>query len=137
MYEEYMQNYFNYPMNGYPNTYDQMNEMPYNYGVNNYMNSYNPYYYGMPTRITENELEKFYPEIYKIVYPMIKKSVMQNNYRGATEETINNIIDDIYSNVDTENKEGLKDLIKILVIREFIGKSSNNFNRPMRYAPVM
>ena len=36
MYEEYMQNFLNYPVNGYRNTYDQMVEnYPYSYSSQN------------------------------------------------------------------------------------------------------
>ena len=120
---------------------------------------------------TEMELEKCYPEIYKIVYPMITKKC--NNTRGnISNEEIENMTDEIYYALEERNEiqlninltnevrtteatngktsklvdkkpevkvtetteekretrqfnRGLRDLIKILLIRELL-------NRPVR-----
>ena len=48
------------------------------------------------------ELENLYPEIYKIIYPMIRKACISNNM-PINGETIENIVDDIYSSVESDN----------------------------------
>ena len=139
-----------------------------------------------------NNLEECYPEIYKIIYPMVKKACDEN--MGAnTREEIEQMTDEIYSALEdnnqinvninlgntisttntngTENRSevhkeevqrkstekqqienrnmetqarrrpfnnNLRDLIKILLIRELLGRPNNNFpprppfNRPPR-----
>lgn len=77
-------------------------------------------------------LERFYPEIYRLLYPMIKTACMRNT-KPITIETINEMVKDIYLNFSgddnlaevTENRALsnnflLRDLIKILLIRELI-----------------
>ena len=139
-----------------------------------------------------NDLEDFYPEIYKIIYPMVKKAC-DGNMGANSREEIEQMTDEIYSaledsnqiNVninlgntvsttntnrtqnrnemvkeefqkknsekqDTENRNAdietrrsprnnnLRDLIKILLIRELLRRRHNNFpprpphNRPQR-----
>lgn len=139
-----------------------------------------------------NDLEDFYPEIYKIIYPMVKKAC-DGNMGANSREEIEQMTDEIYSaledsnqiNVninlgntvsttntnrtqnrneivkeefqkknsekqDTENRNAdietrrsprnnnLRDLIKILLIRELLRRRHNNFpprpphNRPPR-----
>ena len=139
-----------------------------------------------------NDLEDFYPEIYKIIYPMVKKAC-DGNMGANIREEIEQMTDEIYSaledsnqiNVninlgntvsttntnrtqnrneivkeefqkknsekqDTENRNAdietrrsprnnnLRDLIKILLIRELLRRRHNNFpprpphNRPPR-----
>ena len=124
---------------------------------------------------TNIEFEKFYPDLYKLLYPMIQTVCMRNT-KPITEETIDEMVKDIYSNFSTdeevvlninltndvksnkmvesqkntsnklttktmplearnaENKEErnlrpnnyvLKDLIRILLIRELIGRPGN------------
>ena len=107
------------------------------------------------------ELEEFYPELYKIIYPMIQTACMKNT-KPITEETIDDLVKEIYSNFnsddisnelrnDNKNNEVskapkaknisesdnrsfrdnnfvLKDLIRILLIRELLG-------RPGRFPP--
>lgn len=114
--------------------------------------------------INNQNIEKFYPELYKLIYPMIQNACMKNT-NELSEETINNIVKEIYSNFvsdDNNNDEFrsgksseavsvvksknftsinskksetipekseikqdnyvLRDLIKILVLRELHGK---------------
>ena len=156
MCDDYMQNYLNYQGNGYFNPYEQM--MPnYTYCGNN------PYMYGMGYNnynpnvniMTMQELEEMYPEIYKIIYPMVKKACM-NNKKALCKEVIDEMVEEIYENleknesinlniiINNETKKNersneinlenrgsrrnnlLKDIIKILILRELIN------NRPPR-----
>lgn len=174
MYEEYMQNFLNYPINPYQNTYDQ--------NLENYLYSYNDSIYGYnryPYRNVNqnNEIENFYPEIYKVVYPMVKK-VCNKNSRSLSRDSIEEMVDEVYNNLEetnfnsvelninltnevrtnsstkpqekqvVENRQRpvnntLRDLIKILLIRELLRKPGccGHNNRPPRptrptYPPI-
>ena len=147
IYEEYMRSVLGYqPMN---NTYD-MNydnwDMYNNWGDMSSMNS-----------LQMKELEDCYPEIYRIVYPMVQSACMKNT-RPITRELIDNMTDEIYyaledkemlenrnkeekSTKNTETVENrqvfvrntrLNDLIRILLLRELIGRPSRPPVRPPR-----
>ena len=147
-YDEYIRNIL-----GYDNTNKNI--------INNSIQNNKP-------SIQNYELEKCYPEIYKIIYPMITKKC-NNTKKEITKEEIENITDEIYFAIEQNNttqininlnndinvsplqqkssnpkaeikitnmKEdkretrningGLRDLIKILLIRELVNKP----NRP-------
>lgn len=108
----------------------------------------------------DEDLEDMYPEIYKIVYPMVCNAC--DTIEGAiTEETVTRMTDEIYNSVkmdyefDSEviqeenrqiedNQEGietrqrrpqnnfLRDLIRILLLRELLGNRPGFPNRPGR-----
>lgn len=134
--------------------------------------------YGNPNHFqergdTNKELERLYPELYKLLYPMIQTACMRNT-KPITEETIDEMVKDIYSNFNaddvnanltdevrsnvktinetpkssnikstskatSENRNGevkedrnlrpnnyvLNDLIRILLIRELLGRPGN------------
>lgn len=100
LYEDYMRSVLGYQrMNNYPNTYNNTN-----------YDNYERYdYYAVPTMspITTNqpmtamsniqihELENCYPDIYKIIYPMIQRVCTQNS-RAITKEVIETMTDEIY-----------------------------------------
>ena len=146
-YEEYMREVLGYPYNrkeNYENTYRYAPVSP----VNNANNS---------------ELEKCYPEIYKIVKPMVTSTCEMYSNQTITEEILEEMTMKIFMSVETtenrsveeqkplkngdvinpnakrENREDrnrpnnflLKDLIKILLINELLGRP----NRPQR--PIM
>ena len=164
-YEEYIRSVLGYPSI----TNRNQNQM--------YQNEYpNPSQIRM-----RNDLEECYPEIYKIIYPMVQKAC-DGNMRANSKEEIEQMTDEIYSaiedsnqinvnihlgntlstsntnrsqnnnelskekipkknsekqevenrNVDAENKRSprnnnLRDLIKILLIRELLGRPHNHF----------
>lgn len=144
-YEEYIRSILGYPM--------QSSNM---YSVNN-NNEYDMTY------VQNNELERCYPEIYKIIYPMVR-TACSGNIEPINEQTIENMTDDIYSAIESNNSidvtinltndvqkvntipqnradvkvkeaqekrenrpinRGLRDLIKILILRELIGRPEN------------
>ncbi len=133
-YEEYMKEILEYNVN-------QMQEKCCIIEQNsNMINTYN------------NEIEEFYPEIYKIIYPMICKACMNIN-TNVNIEIVNKITEEIYINFEsTEISEEmnnvrrynnqrikqdynnqyrnslLRDLIKILVIRELFSPGKRNIN---------
>lgn len=154
MYEEYRQNFLNYPEEGYQNTYDSMLEnYPYSYSNQDmFRYHFNPSVYPEQNRssITNREMENEYPEIYKIVYPMVKKVCSQNN-RTIGKETIDQMVEEVYCHLEetegtqlnitlnhdvrgekseetkVENRQMgrnnlLNDLIRILILRELLGR---------------
>lgn len=50
----------------------------------------------------DEDLENMYPEIYKIIFPMIQKAC-DSNTRAITRETVDSMVDDIYSSIETDN----------------------------------
>lgn len=92
MYEDYMQN-----LMGFSNTYDEMNFNP-------YYNYYEPSFtrQGIRGNMNVDEMENCYPEIYKIVYPMVKKRCMANTM-PVTKNLIDNMVDDITSHIEENN----------------------------------
>lgn len=84
---------------------------------NIYANTYNPrndYYYDMPMMTqmpdyTINETDEFtelYPEIYKLLYPMVCKVCSQNRSREITKDLIDKMTDEIYVNFESEDTQG-------------------------------
>lgn len=148
-YEEYMRNMLGY------------NQIPNNL----YTTNYDDYYYDMSylnnNRTNTELIESMYPEIYRIVYPMVCKVCNQNSNREITRDLVDNMTEEIYVNVEAEDtrnvvstvarpalKNGdvrnpnakepegrgetrqrnflLRDLIRILILRELLNKN----NRP-------
>ena len=81
MYEEYMRDLLGWRS---PNMYDDLN---------NYRNM-----------ILDNNIniEECYPEIYRIIYPMVQKACMQNT-NPVTKEVVDQITQEIYNNIEAEN----------------------------------
>lgn len=166
-YEEYIRSILGYP----------------NYRNNNYMeNSYStmPSTYGNSEQNTE--LEACYPEIYKVVYPMVNKAC-SNNTRPVTSALIDELTNEIYLSIENDNEinvtinltnevggnpsnrsnpinsstnvskttqrskenrgedrqfrnRGLQDLIRILLIRELLGRPGNRPPMPPQRPPM-
>ena len=68
------------------------------------MNTYNNEYFenNIPQNSSNDEIEECYPEIYKIVYPMVRKACT-NNSEPMTPELIKRMTDDIYSSIEADN----------------------------------
>lgn len=134
----------------YPNYEDYMRDIFYFNGLQNTNTSY-PYMMGF----NNQNLNDYFPSIYKIVNPVIQKVVSGNNYQFTNEESVNNIVDVVLgitagdinnlenngnndkrqnqntncnnNNCSQDNKENnmlLKDLIKILTIKELQSKQN-------------
>ena len=158
-YEEYIRNILGYP----------------NYNNNHFENG-NYYQNDYRNQEEESELEACYPEIYRIVYPMITKACL-NNTRPISSELIDELTDEIYNSVEPENEirvninlnntttsttsvnnrntpttanaktndkkvedrqfrnNNLKDLIRILLIRELLGNRPNRPNNRPPFRP--
>lgn len=139
IYEQYMRNVLGYQaMNN--NTYDMYYD---NWDMSNMASMNN---------IQMQELENCYPEIYTIVYPMVQRACSQNT-RPITRELVDNMTDEIYYAIEDKemlenrNKEkkgedrqirrntNLNDLIRILILREFLGRPGFPGGRPTRPRP--
>ena len=153
VYEEYMRNVLGYEPIRYRDTYDAE--------YNDYMNYSN---FNIPqqfeTNIETSRLESCYPDIYNLVYPMVKKACSKNN-RALSSDLVDELTNEIYNAIEddslNENRtseiknrsidvktssksienrqirnQGLQDLIKILLIRELI---NNSGFRPRPPAP--
>lgn len=91
-YEEYMRSVLGY------------NQMPNNL----YTTNYDDYYYDMSYLNNNNNtntelIESMYPEIYRIVYPMVCKICNQNSNREITRELVDNMTEEIYVNIEAED----------------------------------
>lgn len=181
-YEEYIRSILGYQAS-MPNTNSPMGcqETDTSCGmVNVYGSNYLPNYSNQYRRNVE--LETCYPEIYKVIYPMVKKAC-EANTKPVCQELVENMTDEIYMAIEgrqeleininlqneitseqncdrsqavnpkaetkvaqkvssrktedlekqtkTENREsrqfnrGLRDLIKILILRELLGRPGN------------
>lgn len=160
VYDDYMKNTFGFNQINYRNTYEQ--------DYNDYMDYAN---YSMPQQTDRNNemLENCYPDIYKLVYPMVQKTCMQNT-RAISNELIDQMTDEIYFAIEDDNlnrsveqnksrditnnqsqkkqenrgyndrqgvvgNQGLRDLIKILILRELINKPIFRPRPPMPRPP--
>lgn len=93
-YEEYMRSVLGY------------NQMPGSMDAS----MYDDYYYDMDyldNRDTANTemLDTMYPEIYRVVYPMVCKICIQNSQREVTKELVDSMTEEIYSNVEPEERQ--------------------------------
>ena len=90
-YEDYIRSIL-----GYNNT-SEMSPNPVNQFNYNYSNEFQTNYTN--TSRTNEELEDCYPEIYKIVYPMVRKACSQIN-TPINREVIEQMTDEIYSAIE-------------------------------------
>lgn len=92
-YEEYMRSVLGYsPYVGNDYTYTDEQEDIYAYSNE-----------VMPNAQVQ-DLSAFYPEIYKIIYPMVCKVCNTNSGRELTKELLEQMINEIYSNVEPEQE---------------------------------
>lgn len=138
-YDEYMRSILGYP--------DMSMNMNTNMNMN-YFDNINPY---------SDDLERMYPEVYRVVYPMVCR-MCDNVSMPVTETMLDSMTDDIYDRVeadgrinievevqlrdsDSDSSESrqmsrprprrrnrfLRDLIRILLIRELLGRRRPRF----------
>ena len=91
-YEEYIRSVLGYP------TTANMNQ--------NQINQNQMYQaeYPNPSQVNmRNDLEEFYPEIYKIIYPMVQKAC-DGNMGANSREEIEQMTDEIYSAIEDSNQ---------------------------------
>lgn len=113
MYNNVYQEYINNMLGTMPRSeMDFQNNSPMN--LNTYSNFQNP----SPTNM---ELENYYPDLYRLLYPMIQSACMRNT-KPITSETIDNMVNDIYSNFTSD--EAI--LLNINLTNDVRSGSSNN-----------
>lgn len=154
-YDEYIRSILGYPAR---NQFDQFNQGQQEYqGYQEYRNPT----FNTNINISGNnvELENSYPEIYKIVYPMITKKCENVRESNITKDDIENMTDEIYYALESKNETqvnikkrpevkvsettgekrqlngGLRDLIQILLIRELLNRRRPPFRPPMPNPP--
>mgnify|MGYP000000572778 CR=1 FL=1 len=94
-YEDYIKSILGYPISQDNNSY-QTNTYTYpSYSYNNY-NQNIPRY--------SSEILNLYPEIYKVVNPMVCK-ICEANSKPITAELIEQMTDEIYANIECDNEE--------------------------------
>ena len=98
MYRDYMQNLLGSNFPNYQNTYDNsFIDVGYSY---NPMGNY--FYNNQPQMNRSVDLESLYPEIYKIIYPMVQKACLQ--ITGQIDASLlDNLTNDIYNYLEGEN----------------------------------
>ena len=146
IYDEYMRSVLGYQPMNFNSTYDR------NY--DDFFMSNTLHDMTAMSNIQRQELENCYPDIYRMVFPMIQKACMQNT-RTITRELIDSMTEEIYfaiednelsenrsndktktSNKETEDRQriirnqGLNDLIRILLLRELLGRPGFPGGRP-------
>lgn len=93
-YEDYMRSVLGYsPYVGNDYTYTDEQEDIYNYSND-----------AMAMQQTQ-DLTPFYPEIYKIIYPMVCKVCNLNVNRELTKDLLDQMTDEIYKNVEPDEDE--------------------------------
>lgn len=116
-YEDYMRNVLGYSyMNN--NTYQQYdnNYSNYNYYNNMQMNQYQ-------ARNDVSDIEKMYPEIYRIINPIVCK-MCDNNNQPISESLIEQMTNEIYDNV--VNRTEIQNVINLNVNTREAGISECN-----------
>ena len=101
-YEDYMRAVLGYPIerqntySNYSNNYLQANNTNL---ATQYMQAENSYTVTNNKKYNENDFLSFYPEIYKIVNPMVCK-ICENNNEPITKELIQKMTDEVYNNLE-------------------------------------
>ena len=94
-YEEYMRSVLGYsPYTDRNYTYTDAQEDIYNYANEIAISN-----------TTSQDLTSFYPEIYKIIYPMVCKACNMNSNREITKDLLEQMTDEIYRNVEPEEQQ--------------------------------
>lgn len=88
-YEDYMRSVLGYPIET-PNTYES-----YNYPITPYENNQ---IYAVSNN-EHNELEDLYPDIYKLINPMVCK-ICDSNTKPLSRELVDQMTDEIYLNIE-------------------------------------
>lgn len=94
-YEDYIRSILGYPVSTSSNTYQNNT-----YNYSNY--NYEPMANNIPRY--NSEILELYPEIYKIVNPMVCK-ICEANSKPITRELIEKMTDEIYLNIECDNPE--------------------------------
>ena len=115
-YEDYMRSILGYPVrqNEYMPTYE-------NY--NNISNSNTEYVFQTPNY--SSEIMNLYPEIYKIINPMVCK-ICEANTKPINRELIEKMTDEIYLNIESDPSLAESDIVNVRVNLPKENSKSNN-----------
>lgn len=114
----------------YNETYDDYIRSILGYPNNNMYNTNsreNVYMYSAQNTTSTSEIEQYYPEIYKIIYPMVCKSC-NNNTSPITKELIESMTDEIYFAIESDNEIDLNITINNEVKNNKIETQTNSIN---------
>lgn len=121
-YEDYMRSILGYPIrqNEYINTYE-------NYNMNNTM----PMDYQTQTPRYSDEIMDLYPEIYKILNPMVCK-ICEANTKPIDRELIEKMTDEIYLNIESDPSLTETDIVNVRVNlpKENLREANTNSSKP-------
>lgn len=114
-YEDYMRSVLGYPVKN-QDTYKTIA-------------SQEPNYSSM-RRQDLNNLEEYYPEIYKEINPLVCKVCNDSRKENINKEILESMVDEVYGNlrINSNNRQNrqnnnlfLRDLIKILILERLLG----------------
>jgi hypothetical protein len=132
-YDDYIRSILGYPINNNSNSnYNKFNMENNNYNMrnNNYLSDVNTGIENTMQINQKNELEKCYPEIYKIINPMIVKRC--ENVRGnVSSEDIENMTDEIYNAIESTREINLN-----INLTNNVRSSNTNSNQMDKTAKV-
>ena len=95
-YEDYMRSILGYPIER-ENTYNNQ------YNANLQLNSNDTFFENINNNLTEEEVADLYPEIYKILNPMVCK-ICDENRETLSKDLITRMTDEIYDNFEEKNE---------------------------------
>lgn len=124
----YYQNYEDYIRNilGYPVQSD----------INQISNStYNNYEYITNRPTYDKNILDLYPEIYKIINPMVCK-ICEANTKPITNELLEQMTDEIYLNIENDNSEISNSNGDVVNIRVNVPKEQNNNSNRRRQSDI-
>lgn len=124
-YDDYIRSILGYPTR---NQFDQYNQEQQEYqGYQEYRNPT----FNTNINISGNnvELENSYPEIYKIVYPMISKKCNNMREINITKNDIENMTDEIYYALENQNETRVNINLSNVVSSTKASNTTNTINR--------
>lgn len=119
-YEDYMRNSLgynnmNYPEANYPNMY-MNNQTP-------FQNMYR----------SDNDLERLYPDTYRVVYPMVVSTCnMVNVNTPITEDMVDRMTDDIYDRAEADGRLRLEDNMEVANVEDESSRQTSEESRRRR-----
>lgn len=119
-YEDYMRNSLgynnmNYPEANYPNMY-MNNQTP-------FQNMYR----------SDDDLERLYPDTYRVVYPMVVSNCnMVNVNTPITEDMVDRMTDDIYDRAEADGRLMLEDNMEVANVEDESSRQTSEESRRRR-----
>jgi hypothetical protein len=113
-YDEYIRSILGYPvLTSTNNQFMNMNASTYNYGYTENKPMYS------------QDIMNLYPEIYKIINPMVCK-ICESNTKPITKELVEQMTDEIYLNIETDNTFADMNIVNVRVNSENNNKNKND-----------